>query len=506
MDGQVSLFGQDWPHGKMCPAPSAAGTRPAATSKRFSKRSYRLKNHTFMLLDLRPGAGNLLGPCWEYNPVLPGSFGILNTSECPKDAVESSLSQILEATVPSKYYLTKKACLGILRRARERGKPLPPQLEAALKAQAGLTVYLTPISDSGSATAFEANQKAVLAGVVSKGNGDCFLTPERHTSLSGGGGQAGQGYPCILTADCLNPWDTQQTRVFTPEGTAPTLAGADGCGGCNPGGLVFAAGFCAGAGPSAGSIGYQEEVAPTLKAAASGNMMPSVLCLNDQGGQIMECSEDVAGTLRAQEHGHQPLVFENHGVDARYTGPHKVSPTLSCRAGTGGNNLPLVAQEGPQVFCITGNAIDRQPENGGNGLGIQEDVAYTLTATDHHAVFTRQRVDLFQEGDVASTQSARQHKDATDLIYQETVGALTAGDSKGPNSQYVSQDKLVVEAPLLIRRLTPRECERLQGFPDDWTALPDAADAPRYRALGNSVAIPCVEYLMHGMALVLRAG
>ena len=549
MDGQVSLFGQDWPRGKMCPAPSAAGTRPAATSKRFSKRSYRLKNHTFMLLDLRPGAGNLLGPCWEYDPVLPGSFGILNTSECPKDAVESSLSQILEATVPSKYYLTKKACLGILRRARERGKPLPPQLEAALKAQAGLTVYLTPISDSGSATAFEANQKAVVAGVVSKGNGDCFLTPERHTSLSGGGGQAGQGYPCILTADCLNPWDTQQTHIFTPESTAPTLAGADGCGGRNPGGLVldggaagygacltpwdtqqtritapngvsptinsgeakpgglvFAAGFCAGAGPSAGSIGYQEEVAPTLKAAASGNMMPSVLCLNDQGGQIMECSEDVAGTLRAQEHGHQPLVFENHGVDARYTGPHKVSPTLSCRAGTGGNNLPLVAQEGPQVFCITGNAIDRQPENGGNGLGIQEDVAYTLTATDHHAVFTRQRVDLFQEGDVASTQSARQHKDATDLIYQETVGALTAGDSKGPNSQYVSQDKLVVEAPLLIRRLTPRECERLQGYPDDWTNLPGAADSPRYRALGNSVAIPCVEYLMHGMALVLRAG
>ena len=78
MDGQVSLFGQDWPRGKMCPAPLAAGTRPAATSKRFSKRSYRLKNHTFMLLDLRPGAGNLLGPCWEYDPVLPGSFGMLN--------------------------------------------------------------------------------------------------------------------------------------------------------------------------------------------------------------------------------------------------------------------------------------------------------------------------------------------------------------------------------------------------------------------------------------------
>lgn len=85
-------------------------------------------------------------------------------------------------------------------------------------------------------------------------------------------------------------------------------------------------------------------------------------------------------------------------------------------------------------------------------------------------------------------------------------GAPTTSDSKGPNDQYVSSDKLVVEAPLLIRRLTPRECERLQGFPDNWTALPGAADSPRYRALGNSVAIPCVEFLMRGMALALLAG
>ena len=475
-----------------------------------------------MSLDLTPGHGNLLGEYeWEIlSPWRSGSW-TLNTGASPREGRVSSLSQILEDSPPRKYYLSRKACLGILRRARERGKPLPPQLEAALNAQAGLTVYVTPIPGAGQVTAFAANQRdevrdlhdvagalsaqpgmkqqTFVAGIVSKGNGECFLTPERHTSLSGGGGQAGQGYPCILDGACLTPWDTQQARITAPEGVSPTINSGE----AKPGGLILAAGFCAGAGPSAGSIGYQEEVAPTLKAAASGNMMPSVLCLNDQGGQIMECSEDVVGTLRAQEHGHQPLVFENHGVDARYTGPHKVSPTLSCRAGTGGNNLPLVAQEGPQVFCITGNAIDRQPENGGNGLGIQEGVAYTLTATDHHAVFARQRCDKFQADGVASTQSAHQQKDVTDLIYQETV-ALTAGDSKGPNSQYVSQDKLVVEAPLLIRRLTPRECERLQGYPDDWTNLPGAADSPRYRALGNSVAIPCVEYLMHGMALVLR--
>lgn len=268
-----------------------------------------------------------------------------------------------------------------------------------------------------------------------------------------------------FVANCLNPWDTQQARVFTPEGTAPTLAGADGGGGRNPGGVVFTAGFCAGAGPSAGGIGYREEVAPTLKAAPSGNMMPSILCLNDQGGQVMELSEDVSGTLRAQEHGHQPLVlYENHGIDARYTGPHEVAPTLSARAGSGGNNLPLLSVE----------------------------------------LFERQRCDKFKTGGTASTQSARQHKEATDLVCQETVGTLTNCDYKGPNAQYVAQDKLIVEGPLLIRRLTPLECERLQGFPDGWTALPGVADSKRYKALGNSVAVPCVVYIMLGIAIALR--
>ena len=124
------------------------------------------------------------------------------------------------------------------------------------------------------------------------------------------------------------------------------------------------------------------------------------------------------------------------------------------------------------MFCISGNTIDRQPQNGGNGLGCQENIAYTLTATDHHVVFSRQRVDSFSEDKVASTESARQHKDATDLVvqpYQETVGTLVRSDHKSINNQYVSDDKCIVEASNLIRRLSPLECERLQGFPDGWT-------------------------------------
>ena len=95
---------------------------------------------------------------------------------------------------------------------------------------------------------------------------------------------------------------------------------------------------------------------------------------------------------------------------------------------------------------------------------------------DRHAVFARQRVDEFKNDDIASTQSARQAKDATDLVME-------------PDRQYAQ----------LIRRLTPLECERLQGFPDDWTNIPGASDSTRYRALGNSVAIPCVEFIMRSL-------
>ena len=57
----------------------------------------------------------------------------------------------------------------------------------------------------------------------------------------------------------------------------------------------------------------------------------------------------------------------------------------------------------------------------------------------------------------------------------------------------------------LIRRLTPLECERLQGFPDYWTDIPGASDSARYKALGNSVAVPCVDFVMNGMRLVLES-
>ena len=546
----------------MFPAPLVQERQRAKTSESFWRRSSALSAIPFQSLDLTPGAGNLLGEFyWELISPWRGGASTLNTGVSPKDAKESSLSQILQADPPLKYYLSPKACLGILRRAFERGKELPKKLDRALNIQAGLMrpdgqptgleayhinqrdegIDLHGVSGALLATtnmqmqtfvtqpdeavegfdgyngdltgdvaatlgvncgmstgrngvmAFAANQRDevrdlhdlagalgaqpgmkqqtfVASGVVTKGNGDCFLSEERHTALTAGGGQAGQGYPCVLTAA-----------------------------------------FSAGQGSKAGGIGYQEECSPTLKATESGtNMVPSVLCLNDQGGSVMNCSENISGTLRAQEHGHQPLVYENHGIDSRYTGPHKVAPTMSARYGTGGNNVPLVEQEADAI-CIAGNIVDRQPQNGGNGLGCQDELAYTLTATDRHCIYARQRVDEFKDGKVVSTQSARQHKDATDLVVDvaglDCRNAVENGDLCGTLQKGTSGSSLNSIHPirngLLIRRLTPLECERLQGFPDGWTDIPGASDSARYKALGNSVAIPCVEFIMSRIAAAL---
>ena len=406
-DDQVSLFDQDTSAGKTSWAYSAQARRTGRISGLSWSQLLDYIAPPYQFLDLTPGAGNLLGQFeWEMRSALHGGAFLRNTGPSPRDATESCLSQILEDHPPKKYYLTTAACLGILRRAKERGKPLPKALDTALRIQAGL-IGLP-----------EGREKTV---------------------------------PFDDSAVLAQPGMKQQT---------------------------FAASFSAGASATAGTIGYAEEVAPTLKGSPSGNCMPSVMCLHDQGGQRMDVCENMTGTLRASEKGHQPLVYENHGIDARIRESSEISPTVTARFGTGGGNTPLV-QEPNEVYCIVGNIIDRQPENDGNGCGYQENLAYTITTCDRHAVYARQRVDEFRNDDIASTQSARQAKDATDLVVE-------------PDRQYAQ----------LIRRLTPWECELLQGFPLGWTDIPSASDSARYRALGNSVPVPCVEFIMKSLQAV----
>lgn len=236
--------------------------------------------------------------------------------------------------------------------------------------------------------------------------------------------------------DCMTPWDAQSQRVYDGDGVYPTLSSRENSGLNRE--SVLCAGFKAGQGAQAGGIGYGEEVSPTLAAAPSGtNQTPAVVALDMTHAcdVIRECGEQV--------------------------------PALQARMGTGGNQVPLT--------------------------------------------FAFGRSDALVESDVASTQSARQGKSATDLVCAvdcrnfreggETNGTLQAKSNGGIS--YNLQN--TVRTGMIVRRLTPMECERLQGYPDGWTDIDEwmdskgkrhkDADSPRYKALGNSIALPFWDFL-----------
>jgi site-specific DNA-cytosine methylase len=131
------------------------------------------------------------------------------------------------------------------------------------------------------------------------------------------------------------------------------------------------------------------------------------------------------------------------------------------------------------VFCIQGNTIERSDTAGANGKGVKEDISFALTGTDRHAVaFSNLGFGYYKQADVASTVKRRDEVTTTDLICEGYK----------------------------IRRLTPLECERLMGFPDKWTEYgidgEKISDSARYKALGNSLAIPCAFRVLQGIKAV----
>ena len=298
-------------------------------------------------------------------------------------------------------------------------------------------------------------------------------------------------------------------------------------------------------------------------AFAEGAGASGCVCLNDQGGSRMDVTEDVAATLRAENHGHPPCVmgaagfctehsakargigyeeetsptlragtvpaavYENHSQDTRYTGPLETAPTVNATYGMGGNNQPFVVetpktlkirsgcdgggkgaliqenksatlgcnndqtvfvpkvygicskqshamlsdnphsgfyeadtsrcldrsggnptcnQGGMAVVAVQGSMIGRADKNGPQGSGVNEDVSFTLDAADRHAVAYCMTTGTYTQ------------------MLKEQSPTLMARDYKDP--PVVNE----TEPEYIVRRLTPTECARLQGFPDWWCA------------------------------------
>ena len=295
----------------------------------------------------------------------------------------------------------------------------------------------------------------------------------------------------------------------------------------------------------------------------------SSLCLNDQGGQRMDVTEDFSATLRAASN-HPPLVFENHSQDTRYKGPLSVAQTVLSTYGTGGNNQPFVLetpktlkirsgcegggkgalvqddlsatlacnndqtvfvpkcygicskdsnsmksdnphsgfyeaetsrcldanggnpscnQGGMAVVAVQGSMIGRAEKNGPQGSGIGEDVSFTLNTADRHAVaFSQEAYDKYVENDTGSSLRASGGMyggGSETLVYSTSKNSYHTEAEENLANTLVATDykdpPTVVEEPqYIIRRLTPTECARLQGFPDWWCDDLDTENPTEY--------------------------
>ena len=164
------------------------------------------------------------------------------------------------------------------------------------------------------------------------------------------------------------------------------------------------------------------------------------------------------------------------------------------------------------TYGIQGNMIGRKPENGPQGSGYSEDISFTQTKADVHGVaygfepgiakregepnrFIEEMTPTMRSEMGDNQLAVAFHPTQDPISSLEISHAITSGSTKGCATSAVAQQ-------MAVRRLTPRECERLQGFPDDYTKIPyrnkdseKCPDGPRYKALGNSWAVPVVRWI-----------
>lgn len=246
------------------------------------------------------------------------------------------------------------------------------------------------------------------------------------------------------------------------------------------------------------------------------------ICLNDQGGERMDVTEDKTSTLRAQSN-HPPLVFENHSQDSRFVGLLDKAQTVLATFGTGGNNQPFVMETPKTLKIRSGCEGGGKGENAKFGFTVEKEIEPTIVAKGPGAVaaptYTSSKASFFTSAE------------------KEVANTLVATDYKDP--------PLINDKAYIVRRLTPTECARLQGFPDWWGEIPKKdnltddeyvfwlnvrntyakinnkttkeyskeqmlswynklhSDSSEYKMWGNGIALPNALYVMQGIAEVV---
>ena len=213
----------------------------------------------------------------------------------------------------------------------------------------------------------------------------------------------------------------------------------------------------------------------------------------------------------------QPIVFENHPNDSRVKEMGDVCSTVSSRWGSGGGNVPFCLH-GTQSPCTSDIAFAQGRI--GCGIGNPGDPAPTLSKGHHHAVAFEPGISSREGGNnrFVSELTPTLRKEMGDnqiAVAYETTNAKAFQQNTRDEVRYIGgngdhvgvitaeagmKQQNYIHQAMQVRRLTPTECERLQGFPDGYTNIPwrgkqEAPDGPRYKALGNSMAVPVMRWI-----------
>lgn len=393
----------------------------------------------------------------EYVDATPATFGgpgahyvwlldedpPFNTSMAPDQPRTVRLAEVLETEVDEKYYLSPRACLGILKRATRRGRALPWMLHLALWMQAGKPEEYRPpeqpTMDDDPDRRFANGHPVPFDWQASGGANDQSFRGKGRTYVVRRGERAGAVQANKTEAVAVLG---SRTHALTHEGHD---ASEDGTGRGTP--IVVNA-------LDASSGGADDNDAQGGRLVPVQDTANAITSHHGRNATEDTLVPELASTLRAT-HG---LQVESTYIPATFRKVHRAHHA-----------------EDPETWA-------------------EADATNTLTRHDNLSDVRATDLAVAYALEPESGQGA-------DLRARETATspALTSNWTAKTTDRGVR-----AMTGYRVRRLTPRECERLQGFYDDWTAVGEAKDSPRYKALGNAVAVPVAAWVLQRIRLVDR--
>ena len=371
----------------------------------------------------------------------PGECLMHSTSEYPKDGgVSSSLRNVLETQpVLQKFYLSAKACEGILRRAERRGKTLPEALDRALRNQCS-SPSEKESQGGGKGPLISVDQSLTLATQ----NSQVLYEPVGTLTAAGIRCDLNRAVSGHLTVEPIVHRMTAFGQYADDDDTSSSLKARD----------------------------YKDATDLVIEPVAFDEMNFATTAMHQT---LRAGTPQSTGVI-------EPTLYEPHHGDGRAT--EGIANTLAARMGTGGNNTPVLVE--PVAFSQNQREEVRIMELAGTLAAERGTHQQTFIAEPQ--TFVKVIRSGARDADGNLPPEVWREEQTNPTLNQFTI------DTTGAQSV----------ATGTVRRLTPTECERLQGFPDGWTSqridekkgLIEQADSSRYKQMGNAVAVPCVEWIM----------